>query len=84
MKRYSLYRWPDSQEFIGREDCVLVMPPQGSEVELDSAYMVPEPDGDYVLLDWPERQGLEDAPGSLSSYEGDLFVPVDVYATDAA
>lgn len=41
--RYGLVTWPESQDFVGRPDCVLVIPPQyDSKLSLDSAYLVPE------------------------------------------
>lgn len=72
---YDLVTWPDSQPFIGDETCHLVLPPEGEETELDSAYMVPSENGEYEMLAWPDSQGREDEPGALSDYEGNVFVP---------
>jgi len=60
--RYGLFTWPESQEFVGRDDCILVNPPEEDEgCTLDSAYLVPitEPDDDeeaYARIPWPESQ----------------------------
>lgn len=84
MNRYDLVTWPESQQFIGDPDAILVFPDESKEDEigcfLDSAYMVPSPDGEYVRLEFPESQGREDDPGALESYDGDVFVPAAAYA----
>jgi len=64
--RYGLVTWPESQEFVGKEDCVLVSPPEDSE-DLDSAYLVPEEitgplDEAYLRIPWPEAQDWDEVP----------------------
>lgn len=80
MNRYALYAWSASQQFIGDPAAILICPPEGDELELDSAYMVPDPEGDYVLTDWPDCQRYQGEDGVLESYEGDVFVPATAYA----
>lgn len=79
MNRYFLYTWPASQQFVGDPDAILICPPEGDEMELDSAYMVPDPEGDYVRTGFPESQRYEGTPGVLESYERDVFVPAKIY-----
>lgn len=84
MQRYSLYNWPDSQEFVGRDDCILI-DPEG-DTYLDSSYLVPVTDeeqfkdSDYVEVEWPDMQTLENDPSiafeSLHNYTGRLFITV--------
>ena len=82
MNRYALYAWPTSQQFIGNPDAILICPPEGDELELDSAYMVPDPEGDYVRTGFPESQRYQNGDGVLESYDGDVFVLAAAY--DAA
>ena len=66
--RYGLVTWPESQEFVGNPDCILVAPPD-DDMDLDCAYLVPEDitgplaaGSAYVRLSWPESQGWDAAP----------------------
>lgn len=78
MNRYYLYTWPESQTFVGDGNAVLVIPPEGKETELESAYMMPDPDGDYTYVDFPDSQMYEGQKGVLGAYDLDgLFVPVE-------
>lgn len=64
--RYGLVTWPESQEFVGRDDCILVNPPEDDEdCTLDSAYLVPITDpldeGEaYARVPWSESQAWLD------------------------
>lgn len=80
MQRYDLVTWPESQGFIGKEDCFLVDPESEKEPDgstwLDSSYMVPSEDGEYAMFEFPDSQQYLDTPGTLADYESRLFVPV--------
>lgn len=79
MNRYSLYCWPDSQSFVSDPEAILVMPPEDDDGSLDSSYMVPDEEGGYALVDFPDSQQYEDEEDVLSAYDVDgLFVPVEL------
>lgn len=68
--RYGLVTWPESQDFIGMEGCILVDPPLNEKdpTALDSAYLVPEnitgplDSGEaYVRVPFPESQKWDDS-----------------------
>lgn len=93
--KYSLYTWPDSQEFVGREEAILVLPNARKGIELDSSYMVPfhlERQSDqtsesdeyaYVRVEQPDAQHfLNDEQMVLvciADYDGNVFVPVKIW-----
>lgn len=88
MKRYHLYTWPDSQEFIGNDKCILIVPPKGKETEYDSSYMVPQEidpyagdDSDsYLAIEHPVSQAWADVPGVFTNYDDQtVFVPTILY-----
>ena len=98
MKRYTLYTWPDSQEFVGNSKCHLVVP-KGDSLQLDSSYMVPEDveapapaERTYVLADWPAKQKFEDLADKadagddriLCDYDGNVFVESRLYEEHTA
>lgn len=84
MQRYSLYNWPNSQEFVGRNDCILI-DPEGDTCQ-GSSYLVPVTDeeqfkdSDYVEVEWTDMQTLENDPSmafeSLHNNTGRLFITV--------
>ncbi len=86
--RYELFTWPDSQEYVGRDGCILIMPPEDDEgCSLDSAYMVPESvlghpvsdDRAFVLVGFPDSQKYENEEGVFRFYDGEgLFVPYGI------
>lgn len=93
MKRYTLYTWPDSQEFVGNSKCHLVVP-KGDSLQLDSSYMVPEDvqapapaERTYVIADWPAKQKFEELSDKsdagddriLCDYDGNVFVEFRLY-----
>ena len=92
MQKYTLYTWPDSQEFVGNPLCFLVFPPD-NEVDptrLDSSYMVPvtvaEPAGAekvYVKLNETESSGWHDMTDNednvLFDYDGHAYVDESLY-----
>lgn len=92
MEKYTLYTWPDSQEFIGNELCFLVCPPEDEDdpTRLDSSYMVPTdisaPVGSekiYVKLDevestnWTDK--TDDDDNVLFDYDGCAYVEESLY-----
>lgn len=88
--KFTLYTWPDSQEFISNPLCVLVCPPKDAVTRLDSSYMVPitiaAPEGAekiYVRLDKTESSGWlnkTDAEDNvLFDYNGYAFVEESLY-----
>lgn len=67
--RYGLVTWPESQDFIGTDGCILIDPPVNEKdpTALDSAYLVPESitgplnTGEaYVRVPFPEAQKWDD------------------------
>lgn len=82
--RYALVTWPESQAFVGNEDCILVCPPEDdTDGALDSAYMVPvELAGVNPVTDEETfiHVDQEDYPADdaecYRDYDGGLFVPV--------
>jgi len=86
MNTYSLYLWPDSQEFVGRSDCFFYNGennPQNEDDDFDmslsQAIFVPDEKGDYLLLDPSADNSL--IPGQWGcSYDEDdspkLFVEI--------
>ena len=79
MQTFNLYTWPESQTVMRRKGATLIIPPEGEELELDSAYMVPEKKGQYAYVDFPDSQNFEDEEGVLSAYDlSGLFVPVEM------
>lgn len=65
--RFGLSTWPDSQQFVSDERCILVCPPEveNDPCALDSAYFIPEEitgpleengSGVYVRIPFPESQ----------------------------
>ncbi len=91
MQKYTLYTWPDSQEFIGNTLCFLVCPPddEGS-IHLDSSCMVPitiaEPAGAekvYVKLDETESNAWLDKTDSennvLFDFDNHAYVEESLY-----
>ncbi len=93
MEKYTLYTWPDSQEFIGNSLCSLVCPPENDDtLHLDSSYMVPitvaDPVGAekvYVKLDETESidwlDKTDDEDNVLFDYDGHAFVEESQYRT---
>lgn len=91
MQKYTLYTWPDSQEFIGNSLCSLVCPPENDDtLHLDSSYMVPitvaDPAGAekvYVKLDETESidwlDKTDDEDNVLFDYDGHAFVEESLY-----
>lgn len=95
MKKYTLYMWPDSQEFIGNPLCFLVSPPEDETdpTRLDSSYMVPvtlaepaEAEKVYIKLDvieskiWEDKTDDED--NVLFDYDGHAFVEESLYKSE--
>lgn len=92
MQKYTLYTWPDSQQFVGNPLCALVCPPD-DEVDptrLDSSYMVPieiadpaEAEKVYVKLGKAESQNWLDKTNNtdnvLFDYDGHAFVEESLY-----
>ena len=66
MKRYMVYTWPDSQEWMESEGA-LMLPEGGSG---PSACAVPDPAGDHVLVEWPDSQEWMDLPGVVPMESG--------------
>lgn len=96
MQKYTLYTWPDSQEFIGNSLCSLVCPPENDDTHhLDSSYMVPitvaDPVGAekvYIKLtkvesqNWLDKTDDEDNEDNvLFDYDGHAFVEESLYRT---
>lgn len=88
MERYHLYTWPDSQEFVGNDKCILIVPPKGKETEYDSSYMVPqeidpyagEDSDSYLAIAHPVSQAWADVPGVFTNYDDQtVFVPTILY-----
>ena len=93
--RYGLVTWPESQDCIGRPECILILPPE-SDVNgsLDSAYLVPLTEEDlkhtegYVRVDSPESQRYEHlseesyTPECYRDYNGNIFVREDLIKND--
>lgn len=91
MEKYTLYTWPDSQEFIGNSLCSLVCPPENDDtLHLDSSYMVPitvaDPAGAekvYVKLDETESidwlDKTDDEDNVLFDYDGHAYVEESLY-----
>ena len=67
---YTVVTWPESQDFIGNDECILICPP-ATDIDptaLDDAYLVPEDligpidAGEaYVRVPWPKSQRWDDA-----------------------
>lgn len=95
MNIYHLLTWPESQDCIGRDDCILIDPMSAAEVaedypcELDSAYMIPASEGDslegaYVLVRFPDAQKWYGREGTIGDYDTNVFVPYKDYMDEAA
>lgn len=91
MQKYTLYTWPDSEEFIGNSLCFPVCPPddEGS-IHLDSSCMVPitiaEPAGAekvYVKLDETESinwlDKTDDEDNVLFDFDNHAYVEESLY-----
>ncbi len=95
MRNYTLFTWPDSQEFVGNSLCSLVYPPENDEtLHLDSSYMVPieiadpaEAEKIYVKLGKAESQNwldkTDDEDNVLFDYDGHAFVEESLYRTES-
>jgi len=86
MQRYDLVTWPESQSLIGNNACLLIDPESIENDEkddaattYDSAYMKPCADGEYVRLSWPESQAFAACKDAFADYDGNLFVPVELF-----
>lgn len=65
MARYRLITWPKSQETIEQQNCFEVETPDGPGA------FVQDPEGDHVLLDWPEAQKYQYLEGTYEIYDTD-------------
>ena len=85
---YALVPWPQSQGYDGRGGCVRPDPlsdREGRYGNLDAALLVPETvlgrwvreQEAFLRFSFPDSQEHESAKGTLSGYDGDLFVPED-------
>ncbi len=83
MTRYTLFTWPDSQEFVSNGQCLLVMPPaDDKDLHLDSAYLVPDTvhrpapgETVYTMASPGQTDGIPDRDDNiLRDYEGNTFV----------
>lgn len=91
MQKYTLFTWPDSQEFVGNPLCALVCPLENDDtLHLDSSYMVPievagpaEAGKIYVKLSKAESQNwldkTNDEDNVLFDYDGHAFVEESLY-----
>lgn len=82
--RYGISTWPESQEYVGNPECVLICPPETviDPTCLDSAYFVPEtitgrlePKHTYLRIPYPESQPWLDL-------ESDILDPNDEKEVD--
>ena len=73
--RFSLRRWPASQAFATRKDCPAVIPMAPGQRDLVAACMVPDTDGPYRQVRWPDQLTLDDVAGTLYDYDGNAYVP---------
>lgn len=83
MPRYRLVTWPASQDILYSQECF--------EVEHDEgpATLVQDPNGDHILVNWPEAQKFQYRKGTYELYDTDedgddgdyigTIVPVDMY-----
>lgn len=95
MKNYTLFTWPDSQEFVSNPLCALVCPPENDDtLHLDSSYLVPIEIADpaeakkiYVKLGKAESQNwldkTDDEDNVLFDYDGHAFVEESLYRTES-
>lgn len=91
MQKYTLFTWPDSQEFVSNPLCALVCPLENDDtLHLDSSYMVPievaDPAGAekvYVKLGKAESQNWLDKTDNtdnvLFDYDGHAYVEESLY-----
>ena len=89
--KFTLYTWPDSQEFVGNPLCALVCPLENDDtIHLDCSYMVPvtvaDPAGAekvYVKLNETESSGWLDKTDNtdnvLFDYDGHAYVEESLY-----
>lgn len=68
--KYMLFTWPESQAFIGRPECHLILPPENDiKGRLDSAYMVPEKTADAIAEQRHTQDLLPPLPEGDNLYE---------------
>ncbi len=91
MQKYTLFTWPESQEFVSNPLCHLVCPLENDDtLHLDSSYLVPIEEADpvgkekiYIKLDEAESQKWLDMTGNednvLFDYDGHAFVEESLY-----
>lgn len=92
MEKYTLFTWPDSQEYVSNPACILICPPvtDVDPTALDSSYMVPnsvytpaETERQYVRLEHPDNQDFNEMLDSnnriLHDYDGGTFVETTLY-----
>lgn len=91
MEKYTLFKWPDSQEFVGNPLCALVCPLENDDtLHLDCSYMVPievaDPAGSekiYIKLNEAESQNWLDkadhTDNVLFDYDNHAYVEESLY-----
>lgn len=79
--RFAVVTWPESQDFVGHPDCILILPPENEAdpTALDSSYFVPESIAGpldageaYLRIPFPQSQRWDDI--ELTQEESDAVL----------